>query len=357
MHDLIADLHDYNDWANEKILMMSESLHDEQLDTPREMGMETLRRTLFHLLAAETIWLERWRGQPWRALPLDPDGASVADLRESMRQIAQERSSFLDEHRADQWSAQIDYRDSLGVAHQHRLLDLILHVFNHATHHRAQALNFLKVFGQTVPAGLDYIYFRVAGASTAQSEAANEMLRKYGLDVGTLTGKEFAWHPSAVKRWFQYHDWANANVMDWASQLNDDQLRHDHGIGPGDIVSTLRHVFDVESWWFASLRGDSGQFGNASEFHSVDEMSGRWQTLRAQRNEFLDSLTDNSSRSLVDVSFGGPTLHFTVVEGLLQVLHHSTHHRAQLVNMHRHSDVAIKNIDLLYALDDLPASS
>ena len=56
---LIEDLYRYNDWANERVLDMCNELTHEQLDAPRALGLGSLRNTLFHILTAEEIWLER----------------------------------------------------------------------------------------------------------------------------------------------------------------------------------------------------------------------------------------------------------------------------------------------------------
>lgn len=62
MQDLIDSQYAYTDWANAKVLSLCTGLSDAQLDRSKEMGFGTLRATLFHILAADTIWLERLAG-------------------------------------------------------------------------------------------------------------------------------------------------------------------------------------------------------------------------------------------------------------------------------------------------------
>ncbi len=71
-HTVIDDLYRYHAWANERVFRLCDGLVDDQLDEPRELGMGSLRKTLFHILAAEELWLDRWRNQPWRPLSADP---------------------------------------------------------------------------------------------------------------------------------------------------------------------------------------------------------------------------------------------------------------------------------------------
>ena len=62
---------------------------------------------------------------------------------------------------------------------------------------------------------------------------------------------------------------------------------------------------------------------------------------------------EDAARRNIELSFGGPPLTFQVVDTLVQVSMHGTHHRAQVVNLFRQVGTPIGNIDLLYALGDL----
>ena len=64
MQELFSSLYAYNEWANEKITQLCDGLTDAQLDQPKEMGMGTLRATLFHTLTADIVWMERWESTP-----------------------------------------------------------------------------------------------------------------------------------------------------------------------------------------------------------------------------------------------------------------------------------------------------
>src|SRR4051812_19364891 len=97
---MIDDLYRYNDWANQRLLQLCEGITDAQLDQPREIGFGTLRATLFHILAAEEIWLERWQGQPWRPFPFDPQGTSVDEISRRLRAVSDNRRQLLDQERA-----------------------------------------------------------------------------------------------------------------------------------------------------------------------------------------------------------------------------------------------------------------
>jgi uncharacterized damage-inducible protein DinB len=53
------------------------------------------------------------------------------------------------------------YKDSAGTAHRRVLWQLMLHVGNHGSYHRAETAMALTAMGQN-PGDLDYLYFEMA---------------------------------------------------------------------------------------------------------------------------------------------------------------------------------------------------
>src|SRR5262249_25457136 len=146
---------------------------------PREMGFGSLRNTVFHILAAEEIWLERWTAVPWRPFPVDAKGLSIPEIGHRLEHVAGKRQTLIDSERSDDWQRICEYKDSKGNPYRNRLDGLLLHVANHGIHHRAQALNFLKHCGRTVAGGLDYIFFRFAKPNIVQEPGTLESMRKF----------------------------------------------------------------------------------------------------------------------------------------------------------------------------------
>ena len=354
MIELIDDLLTYNDWANGKVISLCDGLDDEPLDRPREMGFGSLRATLFHILAADEMWMERWQEKPWREFPKDPEGISTAALADKLCAVAQDRCELIERTRDRMWELKIKYQDSGQNPFHHRLADLILHVVCHGVHHRAQALAYLKSFDRQVPLGIDYIFYRTGIGKTPQSDEAVCMLREYGIHPGSISGDSVRWDDRAIKRWLQYHDWATDQVLSLAETLDNKALQRDFGIGPvGSIVGTLQHLYDVESWWYQALIDGQKQFGTKSGLESIDQFRHGWSDLAQRRDRYIDNLTPTFAQETTAINFGGPDLHYSIVEAVVQNLVHGVHHRAQLINMLRHSDVPIKNIDMLYAIDQL----
>ena len=102
--DMMDDLYAYNDWANAKVIELCDGLTDEQLDAPRPIGFGTLRATIFHILTAEEVWLERWKSVPWREFPTDPAGLTIAAMGERLQELSQQRRDLIAEGRGSRWA-------------------------------------------------------------------------------------------------------------------------------------------------------------------------------------------------------------------------------------------------------------
>ena len=64
----IRALYDFNCWANGRVLEAAEKLSPEQLTKDLKNSFPSVRDTLVHIMAAEWIWLERWRRTSPKAL-------------------------------------------------------------------------------------------------------------------------------------------------------------------------------------------------------------------------------------------------------------------------------------------------
>lgn len=342
---IIEDLYSANEWAMQRVLRLCEGLSDEQLDAPREMGFGSLRATLFHILAAEQIWWERWTGVAWRSFPTDPAGASLTEIAAGLQRVARERQRLLDDERATGWQRVVTYRDSKGTEYRKPLDELLLHVANHGIHHRAQALNYLKSFGRTVPVGLDYLFYRLARPSVVQDDATVAALRGYGLEINTAPGVDVEWDAERVRRYFAYHDWANAQLLELAARLDDAALDREFDLGPGSIRKTLAHLHSVEPWWLKTWTEGNATFEPSNPQVSIGEMQASWSRVAQQRNAFITGLTNDEAQRIVTVAFGGPPIKFRIIESFVQICVHGTHHRAQLINMLRHSGTTAPALD------------
>ena len=111
-----------------------------------------------HLLAAQQIWLNRCKGLP------APGGALWPDWKAgTFEQIINKNNtawvSFLNNTETVDFDRIISYKNSKGDSYENKLSDILTHVINHGTHHRAQAGQYLKLAGLDNLPLSDYIFF------------------------------------------------------------------------------------------------------------------------------------------------------------------------------------------------------
>lgn len=348
-YELIDDLYAYNEWANSKILNLCDGLTALQLDTKREIGFGTLRATLFHVLTAEKVWMERWTHVPWREFPTDPDGISLDEIRSGLNEVAAQRRSLIEIHRQSRWSEEVQYADSKKNDYTHRLFSLLLHVANHGVHHRAQALHYLKQCERTVPAGLDYIYYRLAASTLEQDPDAIKGLQDFGLEVATIETADPSYDVAMMDQFYQYHDWATAEILSMSDTVAVAAIDRDYQMGMGSIRKSLLHLLNVEQYWVSHWNGEEIDFPQSPEDTPLSAIRDQWKETSKMRNEFLSSMDELTPSSIVTIRPGGNATQFRLGESALQLVLHGTHHRAQVINMLRRSDGRINNIDLIYS--------
>ncbi len=153
----------YNAWMNEKVYAAAARLGDEAVKRDRGAFFGSIFGTLGHLVVADTIWLKRFARLPARhaALhPLDaepmptrldahpyPDLAALAARRRALDAMIEAWAAALGE---DELSDVLHYTNTRGQAFSRPLFALLMHFFNHQTHHRGQASTLLSQAGEDV---------------------------------------------------------------------------------------------------------------------------------------------------------------------------------------------------------------
>lgn len=331
----IEELFRYNEWANRRVFDLCRELTNAQMDEKREMGFGSLRNTLFHILTAEQIWLERWQVVPWRAFPTDSQGMGVDEIEAQLKQISQARQQLISLERADKLKRVVNYKDSRQAEYSEPLDVLLLHVANHGVYHRAQALNYLKSFGRTLPVGIDFVLYKLARPTVDQPPESVERFEQLGLEVATGPGVQARWDPELSERYNDYGLWANEQIFAALENADDATLDRDFGMGFGSLRKTLTHMLEADARWLALwVEGDPAQSLGTLPLNQLRQ---RAKQLHDDKSKFIANLDDAGAQRVVTAKPGGIPFQARVGESVMQVCCHGTHHRAQLVNMLRHT--------------------
>lgn len=323
----VLEMFKYNDWANDWLMNTAAALDDEQWDRPFEMGMGSLRKTMQHLYQVERLWLERWKGVMQPPLPSPDDVSTTHKLRQCFGTVMKDRGAFVDQLGEAGLARTISYRNVKGEQFSNRFGDMMHHVCNHGSHHRAQALNMLRRLGVKV-SNIDYLVMK-------RREAPETPQPTYA--------------PTILRAFFAYGDWANGRMLDAAQALGDDQLDKPFEMGFGTLRRTLSHIRDAEQWWSQNwLEGPERPFPGADAGISLGALRQSMGEIAAARNAFLARATDGDLQNPVSALVRpGMTLTFPLGASMVQLGFHGTHHRAQVVNMLRHLGATVPPLDFI----------
>jgi uncharacterized damage-inducible protein DinB len=141
-------LNEYNDWANRMVLRAMNSANE----------LEPRILTLYnHILAAQKLWLGRIDGSDYSSISAWTE-FGLEELDELRQASNADLTSFLDSLGNGDLQKTIQYQDTEGNPYENSLEDILTHLFNHSTYHRAQ-INQLLRKGGAEPAINDYIMF------------------------------------------------------------------------------------------------------------------------------------------------------------------------------------------------------
>ena len=144
----------YNQWANEKILSAVDGLTPAELDRPVEAYVGSLAHNLQHVLLATRVWLARWKGETPPKLTEAVSGAWP----DAYAVTHAEFGAFVESLTDAAADRVVQYHDSKGNPFALPLAQLITHVVNHGTHHRAETGMLLERIGRS-PGDMDYVYY------------------------------------------------------------------------------------------------------------------------------------------------------------------------------------------------------
>ena len=148
---------------NEKLYDTAAKLSPADLALDRKVFFQSILGTLNHIVVGDTLWLKRFALHPGHHGALDPVRAMASPA--ALNQILFHDLQTLAVHRKmmdgviSAWASSLtedDLRHSLvyantrGERFQRRFASLVMHFFNHQTHHRGQATTLLMQAGLDV---------------------------------------------------------------------------------------------------------------------------------------------------------------------------------------------------------------
>jgi uncharacterized damage-inducible protein DinB len=139
----------YGAWMNAKLFALCAGLPDEVRKQDRGAFFRSIHGTLNHILSGDLAWLSRFTGDPEVPPPLGVELFADFDPLVSERQRC--------DARLQTWSAQVEHgwleapmaftSQTDGIRRTLPTWVLVVHMFNHGTHHRGQLTTLLRQLG------------------------------------------------------------------------------------------------------------------------------------------------------------------------------------------------------------------
>lgn len=163
----VRTLFTYDSWANWRMLDACAALSLEQFTRDLGSSFRSVRDTLAHIMGAQWIWLERFRGRSPSALLNAEDYPDVGRLRTRWADLQRELASYIEGLSVADLERSFDYRDLKGNTHSSVLGHTLQHLANHGTYHRGQVTTMLRQLGAK-PVSTDMIgFYRERAAQAA----------------------------------------------------------------------------------------------------------------------------------------------------------------------------------------------
>lgn len=166
--DEIRELYEYNRWANGRVLDAAGRLTQKEFTHDLGSSYRSVRDTLAHILAAEWIWLSRWRGTSPSGVPESWNLSTFDALRAKWAEVEADQRAFVDGLTEEALEGVVAYRNTKGIGFENPLRQLLRHVVNHSTYHRGQVITMLRQLGaEAVSTDLVLFHRERAGAAEA----------------------------------------------------------------------------------------------------------------------------------------------------------------------------------------------
>lgn len=143
---MLKQFSEYNNWANSLLL--------EALLANVDALPESCISLFSHIVNAQTVWVCRINGTTpsvgvWQVNDLEICKKMLGESVAALSQIAYPEMTE---------SPVIKYTNSIGDYYENSVADILMHVFNHGTYHRAQIAKEMKLH-DIPPVNTDYIQF------------------------------------------------------------------------------------------------------------------------------------------------------------------------------------------------------
>jgi uncharacterized damage-inducible protein DinB len=136
----------YNAWMNDKLYAACAPLSDDERKRDRGAFFRSIHGTLNHVLLADSVWMGRFDGRPFAFKSLDQElFASFDELRARRVEMDERIAAWAGRLTEAALERKLEFTSVFTKrTHAPTLWRVVLHFFNHQTHHRGQLTTLLS---------------------------------------------------------------------------------------------------------------------------------------------------------------------------------------------------------------------
>jgi uncharacterized damage-inducible protein DinB len=149
----------YHRWTFDVLYEALLPLDDTRYRADLGLFFRSIHGTLNHLLVADKVWFARVLGQPFTVSGLDAElETDRSELEQALCSHSARWQAWLATQSSAQLATSIRYANMSGAKFEQECATLLLHVFNHASHHRGQISAAITACGLAAPE-MDLIWY------------------------------------------------------------------------------------------------------------------------------------------------------------------------------------------------------
>ena len=162
MLDAVKSLYHYNTWATERLFDNLKQLSEQEYSASGCSGHGSIKDTLAHCLTSQWGWLSWLDGsmtvaEAMSARLTDNDLASLENVGKKWNSIDSQTGKYIDSLTDEKARAIHEVITPDGQRYTPLLGELLLHLANHGTHHRAQIIAAIRRAGYS-PGSYDLLH-------------------------------------------------------------------------------------------------------------------------------------------------------------------------------------------------------
>ena len=146
-----------------------------------------------------------------------------------------------------------------------------------------------------------------------------------------------------------YSNWTDAIVMDWLSQLNEQQWEQEIVSSFSSIKDTAIHMVSAKKIWVDFWTNATDPIYLSTHFTgNLGELIQTWQKDSDDLAQFIEDFPEDKYNKLIKVTYpDGRWAEMEFWKTLPHYVNHATYHRGQIVTMLRQAGVIeLRNTDL-----------